>query len=44
MEIVAPPFVLDFAGAYLDAPSDYPDEVMAAWSDEKQEQYGNDWP
>jgi hypothetical protein len=44
MEIVAPPFVLDFAGAYLDSPPDYPDGVMAAWTAEKQEQYGEDWP
>jgi len=44
MEIVAPPFVLDFAGAYLDTPPDYPDDVMAAWTAEKQEQYGEYWP
>lgn len=44
MEIVAPPFVLDFAGAYLDVPPEYPDDVMAAWTAEKQEQYGEDWP
>lgn len=26
--IVAPPFVLDFAGAYLDKAPDYPDDVL----------------
>jgi hypothetical protein len=44
MEIVSPPFVLDFAGAYLDTPPDYPPDVMEAWTAEKQEQYGEDWP
>lgn len=44
MEIVSPPFVLDFAGAYLNFPPDYPDEVMAAWRAEKREQYEDDWP
>jgi hypothetical protein len=43
MEIVAPPFVLDFAGAYLDARPEFPEDVMAAWTAEKQEQYGEDW-
>jgi len=27
LTIVAPPFVLDFAGARLDVPPDFPDEV-----------------
>jgi len=44
MEIVAPPFVLDFAGAYLNFPPEYPDDVMAAWEAEKREQYEEDWP
>ena len=34
----------DFAGAYLDTPPDYPDDVMEAWTAEKQEQCGADWP
>src|SRR6516165_4490321 len=29
MEIVSPPFVLDFAGAYLDEPPDFPEEIMS---------------
>src|SRR5688572_28971050 len=28
MEIVSAPYVLDFAGAYLDRPPDFPPEVM----------------
>jgi hypothetical protein len=44
MEIVSPPFVLDFAGAYLDTPPDFPDEVMEAWRAEKKEQFGDRWP
>jgi hypothetical protein len=44
MEIVSPPFVLDFAGAYLDFPPDFPDDVMEAWRAEKREQFGADWP
>jgi hypothetical protein len=44
MEIVTRPFVLDFADAYLDEPPDYPDEVLAEWRTEKQEQFGDRWP
>ena len=44
MEIVSPPFVLDFAGAYLNFPPEYPDDVMATWRAEKREQYEDDWP
>ena len=42
MEIVAPPFVLDFAGAYLDRRTDYPDDVMEEWQAEKLEQFGEE--
>jgi hypothetical protein len=31
MSIVMRPFVLDFAGAYLDAPPDFPDETWKEW-------------
>ncbi|TXT22209.1 MAG: hypothetical protein FD138_3634 [Planctomycetota bacterium] len=34
MTIVSPPFVLDFAGAYLDQKPDYPPEVLADWMEE----------
>ena len=44
MEIVSPPFVLDFAGAYLDRPPDFPDEVMEEWWKAKKEQFGERWP
>lgn len=44
MTIVSPPFVLDFAGAYLDKPPDYPDDVLEAWLAEKAEQFGERWP
>jgi hypothetical protein len=44
MTIASPPFVLDFAGAYLDEPPDYPTEVLAEWEQEKREQFGDRWP
>ena len=37
MSIVARPFVLDFAGAWLDTPPDFPDETWAEWEVEKRE-------
>ena len=42
--IVQPPFVLDFAGAYLDQRPDFPADVYADWQAEKAEQFGDDWP
>lgn len=44
MTVVKRPFVLDFAGAFLDQPPGFSDEVMADWQAEKQEQYGLRWP
>ena len=44
MTIVSRPFVLDFAGAYLYLPPDFPEEVMAEWRAEKIEQFGARWP
>ena len=44
MTVVARPFVLDFAGAYLDEPTDFSDEVLADWRAEKQERFGTRWP
>src|SRR5579872_1914969 len=44
MTIVSRPFVLDFAGAYLDEPPDFSEEVMAEWHTEKAEQFGSRWP
>jgi len=43
MTVVTRPFVLDFAGAYLDDPPDFSDEVLADWRAEKQEQFGSRW-
>lgn len=44
MSVVTRPFVLDFAGAYLDRPLDFSEEVMADWLAWKREQFGPDWP
>src|ERR1051326_262044 len=44
MTIVARPFVLDFAGAYLDTRPDFSEEVMADWEAEKREQFETRWP
>ena len=44
MSIVARPFVLDFAGAYLDAPPEFADEIWEEWEAEKREQFETRWP
>jgi len=44
MTIVVRPFVLDFAGAYLDHAPDFSEKVLADWRAEKQEQFGSRWP
>src|SRR6266436_4248684 len=44
MSLVSPPYVLDFAGAYLDWAPDFSEEVMADWRAEKQEQFEQHWP
>jgi len=44
MSIVKRPFVLDFAGAYLDTPPSFSDEIWADWETEKREQFENRWP
>jgi hypothetical protein len=44
MTVVTRPFVLDFAGAYLDRAPDFSEEVMADWRADKQEQFGKRWP
>jgi hypothetical protein len=43
MTVVTRPFVLDFAGAYLDHAPDFSEEVLAEWRAEKQEQFGDRW-
>jgi len=36
MTVVIRPFVLDFGGAYLDQPVEFPEEVLADWRAEKR--------
>lgn len=43
MTIVMRPFVLDFAGAYLDVPPEFSEEIWTAWETEKQEQFEDRW-
>lgn len=40
MTVVAKPYLLDFADAYLDAAPEFPDEVIAQWHEDKIEQFG----
>ncbi|MFO1514193.1 MAG: hypothetical protein U1F83_14975 [Verrucomicrobiota bacterium] len=44
MTIVTRPFVLDFAGAYLDTPPSFSDEVWAEWEAARREQFDDQWP
>ena len=44
MTVVTRPFVLDFAGAYLESPPDFPEETWVAWEAEKREQFDVRWP
>lgn len=44
MTVVARPFLLDFAGAYLDRAPSFPEEVLVEWRLEKAEEFGADWP
>lgn len=44
MSIVARPFVLDFAAAYLETPRDFSEEIWAEWESAKREQFGVRWP
>jgi hypothetical protein len=44
MSIVTRPFVLDFAGAYLEAPPPFSDEIWASWETEKIDQFETRWP
>ena len=43
MTVVAPPSALDFAGAYLDIPPDFPAEASEDWKRKNEEQFGEDW-
>jgi len=44
MSIVGRPFVLDFAGAYLDILPEFSEETWAEWEAEKREQFERRWP
>lgn len=44
MSIVTRPFVLDFAGAYLDVLPDFSEEIWEEWEFGKREQFGVHWP
>ena len=44
MTIVTRPFVLDFAGAYLDAPPEFSDEIWVDWEAGKRDQFEARWP
>ncbi len=39
MTIVSPPFLLDFASAYLDEPPDWPEEVVVHWHEQLQDRF-----
>lgn len=43
MTIVAPPFLLDFAGARLDRPFEFGPVALEEWRAEKQEMFGARW-
>ena len=43
MTVVHRPFILDFAGAYLDWPPQFSPEVWAEWEAERRDQFGARW-
>ena len=44
MTVVEPPFIPDFAGAYIGKAPDFPPEVIEQWRMEKREEFGDRWP
>lgn len=44
MTVVQPPFVLDFAGAYLDKPPEFSPESLAEQHEKNLELFGDKWP
>lgn len=44
MTIVERPFVLDFAGAHLDARPEFLAEIWSDWEAEKRDQFEGRWP
>ena len=43
MTIVTRPFVLDFAGSFLDARPQFSEEIWAEWEAQKRDQFGPHW-
>ena len=43
MTIVTRPFLLDFAGAFLDVRPEFSEEIWAEWETQKREQFGDHW-
>lgn len=43
MTIVLPPYILDFAKCYIDAPPDFSAEVLTEKRRESEEMFGDDW-
>ena len=43
LTIVTRPFVLDFAGAYLNHTPDFPEDIWDEWEQEKREQFDTRW-
>lgn len=43
MTVVEAPYLLDFAGARLDFPPEFPEEVWADWEAARREQFGGRW-
>ena len=44
MTVVSRPFVLDFAGAYLDFKPAFSEEIWREWESMRREEYGERWP
>lgn len=44
MTVVQPPFILDFAGSYLDGQPDYPPEALAERERRNAKLFGEKWP
>ncbi len=45
MELVAPPYILDFGKVHLDFPPDYSPEIWEDWHNERRSLFGEDrWP
>lgn len=43
MQVVTRPFVLDFAGAYLDKRPPFDDDQLREWEEDRKEVFGDDW-